>query len=428
MRFHVSCAWHIACQGSSFAADAKINHAVKLALAPSQFPRDPFSFANEDPEGVSIILFYRIIFVSALIGSVGACTTEAGDKNPAGTGGALAGTGGSIDGATGGAGTGGAGTGGAGTGGVTGTGGDDPGSGGESVGTGGDDAGTGGEGMGTGGDEGMETTPLGGIPMGNDPVPSAGCGSPAGMTSGNYQISSAGANRDYILDIPDDYDPNTPHKLYYTSHWINGQASWVRDAGFYGLKPRAEADGVPAIFIAPQSDDGTWALYDHDLFDNLLALAKENFCIDETRVFATGFSFGGMITFSLSLNHQDEIRAAVGIAPANYNIDLPERTDQPIAWMQTTGMADDLTPWVNNEQQQRGAKFIAMEHGTNNGCDVPDPIPTWQNGGRLCVDFEGCDPAFPTKICTFNGGHVDNASDGDGNWISAESWAFFQQF
>jgi poly(3-hydroxybutyrate) depolymerase len=42
-----------------------------------------------------------------------------------------------------------------------------------------------------------------------------------------------------------------------------------------------------------------------------------NLCIGTTRVFATGFSFGGMITYSLSMNHQEDPRAAVGIAPAS---------------------------------------------------------------------------------------------------------------
>jgi hypothetical protein len=98
--------------------------------------------------------------------------------------------------------------------------------------------------------------------------------------------------------------------------------------------------------------------------------------------------------------------------------------------MQTTGMGDGTCPWVNNESGQRGAKFIGIEHGTNNGCNVPDPIPTWSTGGHVCVDFDGCDPAFPTKVCTFNGGHVAENTDpgGNGNWISAESWDFFMQF
>ena len=157
---------------------------------------------------------------------------------------------------------------------------------------------------------------------------------------------------------------------------------------------------------------------------------KENLCIDTTRVFATGFSFGGMITYSLSVNHQKDIRAAVGIAPANYNIYLPTKTHEPIAWMQTTGLSDTTCPWVNGSSTTQGAKYIAIEKATDNGCTVPANIPIWQQGNHVCYDFQGCQTGYPTKACTFNGGHTSSATDAgtNTNWIPQESWAFFTQF
>lgn len=279
-------------------------------------------------------------------------------------------------------------------------------------------AGAGGESMGG----------AGGLMPGNPPRLSAGCGKPTTVTSGKKTIMSSGEQRQYIIDIPADYDQDKPYRLFYTSHWINARAEDVQGQDFYFLKPLAQAANEPAIFVAPQSDDGTWAIKDHALFDDLLAYVKENLCIDTTRVFATGFSFGGMITYSLSVNHQQDIRAAVGIAPANYNIDLPMKTGEPIAWMQTTGLSDNTCPWVNNEAGERGAKFIAIEHATNNGCDVPANIPTSQGQEHLCYDFEGCNPGFPTKACTFDGGHTNIDNEGNVNWIARESWEFFTQF
>jgi hypothetical protein len=90
-----------------------------------------------------------------------------------------------------------------------------------------------------------------------------------------------------------------------------GAANW----GYYGLKRMATTAKEPAIFIAPQSQGSTWQQSDHALFDDILAMAKESLCIDASRVFATGFSFGGMITYSLSLNHQKDLRGAVGNSP-----------------------------------------------------------------------------------------------------------------
>jgi len=169
---------------------------------------------------------------------------------------------------------------------------------------------------------------------------------------------------------------------------------------------------------------------DQVLFDDILAFVKANLCIDTTRVFATGFSYGGMMTYSLSATRQKDIRAAVGIAPANYRIYVGTKTHQPIAWMQTTGVNDTTCPWVNGNSTTEGSKYIAIEHGTDNGCMVPSTIQTWTSGAHLCVDFTSCMTGAPTKICTFNGAHTNINSDpgSSTNWIPQESWAFFTQF
>jgi len=269
----------------------------------------------------------------------------------------------------------------------------------------------------------------GGWPLGNPAVPSAGCGKASTVTSGKKTIKSTNQDRTYIIDIPTNYDMSKPYRLFYTSHWIGSTSEAVRDQNYYFLKPLATADKDPAIFVAPQSDGQTWQQKDHALFDDILAYVKANLCIDESRVFATGFSFGGMITYSLSVNHQKDIRAAVGIAPANYNIYVPPKTHAPIAWMQTTGMSDGTCPWIQGNSTTNGAKFIAIEHATDNGCMLPADIPTWKQGNHVCYDFMGCKAGYPTKVCTFDGGHTNIANDAGGpNWIPEESWKFFKQF
>lgn len=267
-------------------------------------------------------------------------------------------------------------------------------------------------------------------PLGNPPVPSDGCKKPSAVTSGKKTITSGNQQRTYIIDIPSNYDMNKPYRLFYTSHWIGSTSEAVQEQNYYFLKPLANAANEPAIFVAPQADGETWQQKDHALFDDILAYVKANLCIDESRVFATGFSFGGMITYSLSVNHQKQIRAAVGIAPANYNIYVPSKTHEPIAWMQTTGMGDDRCPWVQGNSTTNGAKFIAVEHATDNGCTVPADLPVWKQGGHLCYDFQGCKPGYPTKACTFDGGHtnIDDDPGMSANWIAKESWDFFKQF
>lgn len=272
---------------------------------------------------------------------------------------------------------------------------------------------------------------------GSDQVPSSGCGKTQGLVSGEYAITSSGVPRSYIIDVPSDYNADTPYRLFFAFHWMGGSSAAVQDDGFFSFKPLAQAAGVPAIFVAPQGYGSTsspssapWAEADHAFFDDMLALFEANLCIDTSRVFVVGFSFGGMMVYSLSENHQNVIRAAAAFAPANYNIYLPPAEHLPIPWMQTTGINDQICPWDNINSTNQGAKYIALEHATDNGCTIPADIPIWSAGGHLCYDFSGCQSGYPVKACTFEDGHTDSDSDPGSteNWIHRTAWDFFMQF
>ena len=266
----------------------------------------------------------------------------------------------------------------------------------------------------------------------NPPRKSTGCDKPAMITGGKKSITSGGTPRSYIIDIPVDYDPAKPYRLFYVSHGLGGKAEDVAGSfNFFGLRPQAAAAKEPVVFIAGQGLDNTWGEVDHVFFDDVTTFVERNLCIDMTRVFVTGMSMGGMYSYSLSTDRQKSIRAGVGLAPTNYNIWLPNpKLKDPIAWMQTTGNADTFCPWVANEAQKRGSKFIALEKAADNGCTMPATVPFWQSGNHLCYDFSGCRPGYPVKACTFMGPHVDSARDpgSNVNWIAKESWDFFMQF
>jgi len=285
-----------------------------------------------------------------------------------------------------------------------------------------------GGGAGTGGSDGGDI--WGGLK--NPSRKSAGCDKPAQITNGKKTITSGGVARNYIIDIPPSYDPAKPYRLFYVSHGLGGKAEDVAGFfNFFGLKPEAAAANEPAIFIAPQGLNGTWGEVDHALFDDITAFAKDNLCVDTTRVFVTGMSMGGMYSYSLSTDRQKSIRAGVGLAPTNYNIWLPNpKLKDPIAWMQTTGNVDTYCPWVADEAQKRGSKFIALEKAADNGCTIPATVPFWQSGPHLCYDFSGCKPGYPVKACSFMGPHTDSNRDpgSNVNWIAKESWNFFMQF
>ncbi len=263
-------------------------------------------------------------------------------------------------------------------------------------------------------------------------------------------------DREYIIDIPADYDATHPYRLIFSWHQAYGSANGnavgqypafegpnfnAQNYAYFGLHREATAANEPAIFVAPQGiGDFPWN-YDRDvaLFDDLLALIDANLCIDDSRVFTTGFSFGAMMSHALSLGRQPKLRAAVTLAPANYSFTQPTNTNAPFAYFGVTGMSDGTCEWIRRgNSTTEGGKYCVLQHAVNNGCTIPDDIVTAMNGSRnhVCYDFEGCDAGYPVKVCTFDGGHtpssvadgMSNGDDGMNAFVPPLAWEFISQF
>ena len=68
--------------------------------------------------------------------------------------------------------------------------------------------------------------------------------------------------REYILLVPDDYDPNRPYRLIFGWHQLAGSAESIANRGYYGLE---DPSAGQAILVAPDGlvgndtgDRGWW--------------------------------------------------------------------------------------------------------------------------------------------------------------------------
>ena len=278
----------------------------------------------------------------------------------------------------------------------------------------------------------------------NPPGPSIGCGKTLGSInkSGTYTITSSNVNRTYIINIPTNYDKNKPYPLIFGMHCMGGSAIKVagtdngqdQSAFWYHVKPLADKDSIYCIYVAPQGNgDGTWqGEPDRKFFSDMVNLFKDTLCIDTTRVFSIGFSFGAMFTYTLSLEFPKVLRAVACYAPANYNMDQPTNQHLPINYFQTTGISDDMCPWIHDSTAtpKTGGKFCLLEHIQDNGCTVPSTIPLATSGTHVTTYFQGCKEGYFTKFCSFQGVHQCTASDAGSstNWIPVETWEFLKRF
>jgi len=277
---------------------------------------------------------------------------------------------------------------------------------------------------------------------GNDPIKSAGCGKALGVLpkSGTYKISTVAGRGEFIIDIPANYNKDNPYRLVFGNHCMGGSAARVAEAekgtagddlsGFYSIKTMATKDNIQNIYVAMQGDaGGTWSLpNDSKFWLDVLKHVETNLCVDTTRVFVAGFSFGAMFSYVLSLEHPERIRAVATYAPANYNMTQPTNRKIPIAYYQVTGTTDGTCPWVNNDAQKRGGKYTLLQHVQDNGCTGEPKLATGST--HVTTDYTGCKPGSPVKFSSFVGGHqaVHTDPGTNFNWIEKETWAFFKQF
>lgn len=270
-----------------------------------------------------------------------------------------------------------------------------------------------------------------GYALKNKARPSKGCGKPNSLNH-IFKYTSAGIEHEVYLDVPKDYDNNKPYRLIFGMHCMGGSAkSTVEDEHYYRL---IDIDTEhSSIFVAPHgyTDGSPWRVFDdkdHVFIDELMTYLEDNLCIDTTRVFSTGFSFGAMFTNSLAQDMQHRFRAMAVYATADINIYLPKNAGKPIAWMGTVGNNDGLcTPQLGRSARDRILRNNGIG-GTDASGEKAEEFSGF--GNHVCYDYKTVDPRFPVKWCTFNGGHEWEPKDGGEwqSWVPKTTWEFFNQF
>ena len=302
-----------------------------------------------------------------------------------------------------------------------------------------------------------------GYALKNDPRPSKGCGKNSTLNSvqtvengKKYNLNVGGKNRTFFITLPNNYDNTKAHKLLIANHCMGSKAEdfvhhnpdYDHPTPYYGQQ-KLDKNG-DYIFVAPQgNDNGTWnGKEDHQFVDEMITAMFDNYCIDTTRVFATGFSFGAMFTNSLAQDLQERLRAVAVYATADYNIWLPsagsgryDAKDLPIAWMGVHGKNDQTCSYNTAKTSalprilKRNGKADANGKFTDASSEKPTEVQG--NTGHVCYDFTTVDERFPVKWCSWPGSHQWTAHDTgnmsvgwnwESTWVPEEVHKFFEQF
>ena len=269
-----------------------------------------------------------------------------------------------------------------------------------------------------------------GYAIGNDPTPCKGCVKDNTLKS-YFKFTGGGIEHEVYLDLPTNYDKNKPYRLVFGMHCMGGSAQNVaKIEHYYGYRDQKGAK-ESTIFVAPHgyTDNMPWRCgdnKDHLFFDEILTYLNENLCVDTSRVFSSGFSFGAMYSNSLAQTFQHRLRGVVVFATADQVIYLPKNAGKPIAWMGTVGLSDGTCP----PSMGRSARDrILKNNGPEGHTDCTGEKATEYTGGNhVCYDYKTVDPRFPVKWCTFSGGHQWDMRENGKLWASDIGWEFITQF
>ena len=267
-------------------------------------------------------------------------------------------------------------------------------------------------------------------------------------------IVSSGEAREYLLHVPDAYDPTVPTALVISLHagatWPAHQmhlTHWNRLAdenGFIVVYP----SGTPALLDVVRvwrttPDD---VMQDVQFISDLIDALEAAYSIDPARIYANGMSLGGGLAYALACTLPDRI-AAVGTVAAAQALPPDWCPDErPVPMMAFHGDADRIVPYDGGplgdpfnpvKPVYRPVRDWAASRAQWNHC-AASPVESADASDVVRLEYRDCaDRAAVVLYTLLGGGHSWPGGKPPPTWrvgatntsidATAELWAFFRE-
>jgi hypothetical protein len=238
-------------------------------------------------------------------------------------------------------------------------------------------------------------------PMGGPAKPSAGCGK-VNPATGARTVMTGGRTGNFMVALPPSYDPNKPYPLGFAFHGFNlNEKTCYQGSECPGFRTLV---GMTAITVFPKSIGPGWEAPVANLAPNIkfvediIALMKAEYCVDENRVFVSGVSSGGQMVHHVSCQLGDRLWAG---APIAGYVETAARTNckGTPAEVVIHGVKDNL----------KNGQFARDMYAMRNGCPTPpanlaameaqiNAAFTAKRKEYACVDYVGC-TKNPVRYC-----------------------------
>ena len=244
-----------------------------------------------------------------------------------------------------------------------------------------------------------------------------------------------GINREYVLYIPNSYDGTSAVPLMLNFHGFGGSASdYMQEADMRSL---AEADTFILIYpqgicldglshwnACPLGGDNKSDADDFGFVESIITEILSQYNVDMERIYAAGYSNGGMMSYGLA-NYKSDLIAAVA-SVSGVMLDCTGPTNHPMPVVHLHGTSDGVLPYNGNNDWNSAQS--TLDHWINFNNTVLTPSIASDNTIEHYVYDQG-DSSVSVEHYKFIGGdHVWFSAIYQGQSTSELVWNFVSRY
>ncbi len=207
-------------------------------------------------------------------------------------------------------------------------------------------------------------------------------------------IVNDGVNREYVLYIPDSYDGTSSVPLMLNFHGFGGSASdYMKEADMRSL---AEVDTFILVYPqgscldgsshwnpCPTGGDNKSDADDFGFVESMINKISSKYNLDMGRIYAAGYSNGGMMAYGLANYKSDLIAAVASVSGTMLN--CTGSTNHPMPVIHLHGTSDDVVSY--NGSTDWNSVQSTLDHWINhNNTDLTPTITIYNNIERYVYD------------------------------------------
>ncbi len=248
-----------------------------------------------------------------------------------------------------------------------------------------------------------------------------------------------GMNREYIIYVPNSYDGTSAVPLLLKFHGFGGSASqFMQEADMRSL---AEADTFILVYPqgscldgsshwnpCPTGGDNKSTADDVGFVEAMISEISSQYNLDMERIYAAGYSNGGMMAYGLANYKSDLIAAVASVSGTMLNCTGP--TSHPMPVVHLHGTSDGVVSY--NGSNDWNSVQSTLDYWINFNNTVSTPIVNIDNTGAMTIEhyvYDQGDNSVSVEHYKYIGGdHVWFNELYQGQNASNLVWSFMSKY